>query len=403
MKCSQCGTDFEGKFCPECGARVETTAQPTPPVNHEEQPKYQQIPVEPSGKKAKKSKKKKPFYSRWWFILLAIIVILGGVGKLGGGGSKIDWNDIEMIDVIPTPPSKTGKVYENSDEKLWASLKDVSDAQYNSYLKECINKGFTIDADKDSSSYKAYNADGYCLDMSHIGENLSITLEAPMTLGTIKWPSSTAGSLLPTPKSTTGKFSFEHDNSFFVYVGDTSKTDYDDYVSACSDNGFNVDYNKGDTYYYADNADGWHISLKYEGNSIMTIRIDAPNDDEVETTESEKTEPEETKPEETKPEETKPEETSKPNNSSSGIDPDFKAAMDAYESFYVEYCDFMKKYAANPTDFTLLAKYADMLSKAEEMDKAFEEWDEDDLNDEELKYYLEVNNRVMQMLVDVAG
>lgn len=130
---------------------------------------------------------------------------------------------------------------------------------------------------------------------------------------------------------------------------------------------------------------------------MMTIRIDAPDDEELETTEPEKTEPEETQ-----PEETKPVETDKPNNNS-GIDPDFKAAMDAYESFYVEYCDFMKKYAANPTDLTLLAKYADMLSKAAEMDKAFEEWDEDDLNDEELKYYLEVNNRVMQMLVDVAG
>lgn len=384
MKCSQCGTDFEGKFCPECGARVEASTQPTPsPANQEEQPRYQQIPIETSRKKSKKSKKKKPFYSRWWFILLAIIVILAGVDKIGGGSSKIDWNDIEMIDVIPTPPSKTGTVYENSDEKLWASLDDISDAQYNSYLKECISKGFTIDADKDSYSYKAYNADGYCLDMSHIGDNLSITLEAPMELGTIKWPSSTAGSLLPTPKSTTGKFSFEYDNSFFVYVGDTSKADYDDYVSACSDKGFNVDYNKGDTYYYADNAEGWHISLKYEGNSMMTIRIDAPDDEEPETTE--------------------PAETNKPNNNNSGIDPDFKAAMDAYESFYVKYCDFMKKYAANPTDLTLLAEYADMLSQAEEMDKAFEEWDEDDLNDEELKYYLDVNNRVMQMLVDVAG
>lgn len=218
MKCSQCGTDFEGKFCPECGARVEASTQPTPsPANQEEQPRYQQIPIETSRKKSKKSKKKKPFYSRWWFILLAIIVILAGVDKIGGGS----------------------------------------------------------------------------------------------------------------------------------------------------------------------NAEGWHISLKYEGNSMMTIRIDAPDDEEPETTE--------------------PAETNKPNNNNSGIDPDFKAAMDAYESFYVKYCDFMKKYAANPTDLTLLAEYADMLSQAEEMDKAFEEWDEDDLNDEELKYYLDVNNRVMQMLVDVAG
>ncbi len=86
-----------------------------------------------------------------------------------------------------------------------------------------------------------------------------------------------------------------------------------------------------------------------------------------------------------------------------GIRPEFKEAMDSYEAFYTEYCEFMKEYSENPTDLTLLAKYADMLAKAEEMNEAFEAWDEDELSNEELKYYLDVNNRVMKMLVDVAG
>ena len=90
-------------------------------------------------------------------------------------------------------------------------------------------------------------------------------------------------------------------------------------------------------------------------------------------------------------------------DTSNDIRPEFKAAMDSYEAFYTEYCKFMKEYSENPTNLTLLAKYADMLVKAEGMNKAFEEWDEDDLNNEELKYYLDVNNRVMQMLIDVAG
>ena len=77
--------------------------------------------------------------------------------------------------------------------------------------------------------------------------------------------------------------------------------------------------------------------------------------------------------------------------------------MDSYEAFYQQYCDFMKKYQANPTDVKLLAEYPDMLAKADEMSKAFDAWDQDDLNKEELKYYLDVNNRVMQMLVDVTG
>ena len=84
-----------------------------------------------------------------------------------------------------------------------------------------------------------------------------------------------------------------------------------------------------------------------------------------------------------------------------GMRPAFKEAMDAYEAFYNEYCDFLSKYAQNPTDFSLLGQYAGMLSKASEMDEAFKEWDEDDLNSKELQYYLEVNSRVLQKLAGV--
>ena len=76
--------------------------------------------------------------------------------------------------------------------------------------------------------------------------------------------------------------------------------------------------------------------------------------------------------------------------------------MDSYEAFYTEYCEFMKEYSENPTDLTLIAKYSDMLVEAEKMNEAFEAWDEDELSSEELKYYLDVNNRVMKMLVDVS-
>ena len=86
-----------------------------------------------------------------------------------------------------------------------------------------------------------------------------------------------------------------------------------------------------------------------------------------------------------------------------GLRPDFKEAMDAYEAFYDEYCEFMESYKENPTDMTLIVKYGELLVEMEKMNEAFEAWDEDELNDAELKYYLEVNNRVMQKLVDVAG
>lgn len=407
MKCNHCGAEFEGNFCPECGARAESQSPATPPPI--QQPTAnRQNPVPPVGSNVtayqKPKKPKKPIYNKWWFYVIAAIALIAIINAISGGkgtGEKIEWSKIELRDQLPEPPSNKGTLFENSDEEFGVSLDGVSDDQYNDYLDACVDKGFTVDADKSSYSYKAYNADGYSLDMSHIGDGLSITLKAPMKFGSITWPSSTVGNMLPAPKSTTGKFSYEHDDSFFVYVGETSKTDYDQYVADCSANGFNIDYDKGDTYYRADNADGYHISLEYEGNNIMTVEIEAAKNSDTSTTESATIEPsaETTAPSESNPTETKPNDTGLVD----GMRKDFKDAMDSYEAFIDEYVAFMKKYNDNPSDVSLLADYTKYMSKYADMVEKFDKWESEDLNDAELAYYIDVQARVSKKLLEVAG
>ncbi|MBE5864776.1 MAG: hypothetical protein E7292_01010 [Lachnospiraceae bacterium] len=84
-----------------------------------------------------------------------------------------------------------------------------------------------------------------------------------------------------------------------------------------------------------------------------------------------------------------------------GMRPEFKEAMDSYEAFYVEYYDMMKKYNNNPTDLSILAEYSELMEKAIEVDEKFAEWDEGEMNDAELKYYLEVTGRISQMAYEV--
>ena len=407
MKCSHCGAEYEGNFCPECGVRAESQSPATPPPI--QQPTAnRQNPVPPVGGNVaayqKPKKPKKPIYKKWWFYVIAAVALIAIISAISGGkakGEKIEWSKIELRDQLPEPPSNRGTLFENSDEEFWVSLDGVSDDQYNDYLDACVDKGFTVDADKSSYSYKAYNANGYSLDMSHIGDGLSITLKAPMKFGSITWPSSTVGNMLPAPKSTTGKFSYEHDDSFFVYVGETSKADYDQYVADCSANGFNIDYDKGDTYYRADNADGYHISLKYEGNNIMAVEIKASKNSDAGTSEPATTEPstETTVPSESNATETKPNDT----DLVDGMRKDFKDAMDSYEAFMDEYVAFMKKYSDNPSDVGLLADYTKYMSKYADMVEKFDKWESEDLNDAELTYYIDVQARVSKKLLEVAG
>ena len=320
------------------------------------------------------------------FILVTLSLFLCACGA-----EEIIWNDIVLCDMLPEPPANKGEIHTNTADDLWIDINDISDKQFNDYIKACEDKGFTVDAKSDSYSYSAYNDEGYKLTLSHYSsdDEMEIQLEEPVEMSTITWPTSAAGNKLPVPKSTTGKFFYEYDDNFSVYIGNTSKTDYAEYVNACQEKGFNVDYSKGDDYYYAENNEGWSISVCYEGYNMISISIDPPTDDNDTNTSSTNSSTQTSSNQEKEPD-------------NSGIDPDFKAAMDSYEAFMDEYVAFMKKYKANPSDFSLLTDYANYMSKYADFMEDFEKWEDEEMNAAETAYYIDVQARVSKKLLEAA-
>ena len=73
MKCNQCGTQFEGKFCPNCGAPAQA-----------ETPAVEQAPVMPVASE----KAKKPIYKKWWFWVIIAVVAIGIIGSINGGNES---------------------------------------------------------------------------------------------------------------------------------------------------------------------------------------------------------------------------------------------------------------------------------------------------------------------------
>ena len=389
MICSRCGKEFNGKFCEHCGAPAPSSAAPTPGT----------YPTEPTPTK----KKKKPIYKRWWFYVIVVIAAIAVTVSVSGNKSeKIKWDDMILSEQLPKPPKKNGKINDNTAEALSVEIYKISDKQFNNYVEACKAKGFTVDSESDySSSYDAYNAAGYKLSLGYYGsrDQMEIELEKPIEMSAITWPTSKAGNQLPAPKSTTGKFSYENDDGFSVYIGNTSKDDYNSYVKACSDKGFTVNYNKDDNFYDADNNAGWHVSIKYEGNNIMSIDIDAPSESSTAPSASEDT----TKPAESKPAQSKPAKTA--NNDSDMVDGmhrDFKEAMDSYEEFFDEYVAFMKKYENSDNPMSMFSDYTKFMSQYSETMQKLDEWKSKDLNTKEAAYLLDVTNRINKKLLEVA-
>lgn len=156
-----------------------------------------------------------------------------------------------------------------------------------------------------------------------------------------------------------------------------------------------------------------------EGSGGVSITVEQANSDNEASDASESTDvrqeaseekehTEETAESETTEEENTEEETTeeaaveKEEDAVDGMRPEFKEAMDSYESFMNEYVSFMKKYKANPGDLSLLMDYADYINDYSEFVEDFEKWDDGEMNAVETAYYIDVQMRVSKKLLEVA-
>lgn len=392
----------------------------------------------PSRKAARKS----TFYKRGLRLLFLTILAVSILCTAGCGseGKAFTWSNLELSPYLPEPTSHIGKILSDSKRTLSIYVQKTMPNDYDSYLNACKNAGYTIESDKSSSDYQGFNEAGYELYLRYDSDDkeMYVSLDAPQEMGVLVWPESGIASLLPTPSSAVGHIQRESSDGFYAYVGETAKEDFDSYVNMCIANGFSVDYSKGETFYHGENADGCRVSVIYQGNRVISIEIKAnqkteseavsaapagsdtstPPTDETQSAPATGTGAAEStadaKPTVSDTQTAVPAVDADPDKTQSApaagtgaaddeIRPEFKAAMDSYEAFCDEYCDFMKKYAENPADLAMLAKYADMMTKYSEMNKNFEAWDESEMSEAELKYYLEVLSRVTQKLADAAN
>ncbi len=79
--------------------------------------------------------------------------------------------------------------------------------------------------------------------------------------------------------------------------------------------------------------------------------------------------------------------------------------MDAYETCMDEYVEFMQKYMnTDPTSMvSMMSDYYSILTRYTEFSEKMDAFDESELTNAELAYYIEVTSRVSKKLLTVAG
>lgn len=112
MNCYQCGTQFEGKFCPNCGAPATPVAE---------------IP------------KKKPIFKKWWFWVIVAVVAIGIIGS-SAGVNNTDSNESEVTVVDFSTMSK-------ADIENWATTNKVT-VKFSEDYSETVASGSVISQNK---------------------------------------------------------------------------------------------------------------------------------------------------------------------------------------------------------------------------------------------------------------
>ena len=324
---------------------------------------------------------------------IVIIAIVGGIVSSCGGGEepeRFDWPTTGLAAMLPEPSVDTGSVSINSEDSFSADVEGYARSDYEGYAAQCQERGFTVDASEGGDSFEAYNAEGYHLRLSFYDsmEEMDIHLDAPVEMGEISWPTTGLAALIPAPPSTTGRIGVDSSSQLSASIGNMSAEQFSAYVDACSAAGFNVDYDRGDTTYSAHDASGNSLRLSYEGFNIVEISMYA-SDDPAESAE------------ETPATEEPAPEAPATTGGAAGTS-DFRATMDAYETFMNEYVDFMLAYSSDSSNVVSMAlDYADMMARYSEFADQVDAIDENSLSADDLAYYMEVMGRVNARLLEI--
>ncbi|MGI6003116.1 MAG: DUF6591 domain-containing protein [Lachnospiraceae bacterium] len=221
-----------------------------------------------------------------YFVLALVLAIpfwyAYDAGINSADAQPYSWEDISLHSRMPQPPSDRADIGVNTDSYLSIDIYNITQEECSTYMSSCKEMGFTRDMEQYGNDHlNTFDEDGYHLLLNYYEDDkkMSILLKAPEKMTQIAWPQSALAQTIPQPASLQGSIQEDRSDYLAVHIGDTSKDDFNDYIDACSQAGYSVDYNRSDKYYTAYNEDGHYLSIKYMGADVMSVELSEKHDD----------------------------------------------------------------------------------------------------------------------------
>ncbi len=188
---------------------------------------------------------------------------------------NITWTDLTLAQHAPTFDADKGHIYSNDSDRLDVEFADVSESDFNSYVNACREAGYTIEQEIGTSSFEAFNQDGYKLTLYRFSSNneMDLTIDAPKPMGKFIWPTGTLADTVPDPGKPRGYISTANSSYLTVYVDGMTKDETIAYEQACVDAGYSNIDDMSDADLRATDNKGHTLRVSYEGNQVMSVEI----------------------------------------------------------------------------------------------------------------------------------
>lgn len=109
--------------------------------------------------------------------LFLVLVWSGNAsGSIGNTQAQYIWPENEFTELLPDPISERGKILTESTETFSIELYSIRQIQFENYILDCKENGFTEDFNRAENVCTASNSDGYLLVLSYDEKEKSMTV-----------------------------------------------------------------------------------------------------------------------------------------------------------------------------------------------------------------------------------
>lgn len=216
------------------------------------------------------------------------------------------------------------------------------------------------------------------------------------------WPSNQLVNTIEKYNTDKGKVLYSTDKWFSMRLFIANKKEFLNYIEKIKQKGYDLEEDFTGNKYTAKNRNDNLLKIEIEyldkdNNTYIRhdmMEITIKKEESKEEKEKREKEARELEAKERKEQEQKKNES--PKTTSNTIDPQFKKAMDSYESAMKEYSSFMKKYTSSSNPVSMMTDYNRIMEKYTNANNEFNKIKKESLNSAELAYYLEVQSRVVK-------